>query len=185
MDILDINLAVKKAEQKLVKEGKIGNASYSKAASHVTVTTTPNEELGGLGVAIIEGTCAVQPTDLSVSLYNVVGDAVTPVDTREIKGVVRNAVHLGNRTLIGEENDKEHLDNIPWLVIIDFDKNATMFIDRHPREMEFEFSREFEQIKHIDQKYIPVMDSITMNGTDGKWYKLTDSDGSLNVAEVV
>lgn len=42
-----------------------------------------------------------------------------------------------------------------------------------------------ETIVPIDPKYLPPVDSITMNGADGKQYKLTVSGGALNIAEVV
>ena len=45
---------------------------------------------------------------------------------------------------------------------------------------------EFAETVHpIDPKYLPPVDSITMNGADGKQYKLTVSGGALNIAEVV
>lgn len=45
---------------------------------------------------------------------------------------------------------------------------------------------EFAETVHpIDQKYIPPVDSLTMNGADGKRYKLTVNNGSISVAEVV
>lgn len=45
---------------------------------------------------------------------------------------------------------------------------------------------EFAKTIHpIDQKFLPPVDSITMNGADGKQYKLTVSGGALNIAEVV
>ena len=183
MDILDISLAVKNAEQKLVKEGKIGMASVAEKQFSVTVTLAPNEELGNLNACIIEGTCEVEPTDLSASLYWYSDNNIRHrVDTAKIKGVVSGSVWLGNRNLLGEENDSEHLNDSPFLVIIDFNNNATLFIDRHPREMKFEISREYEEIKPIDQKYIPPMDSITLNGADGNKYKLTvDENGALAV----
>lgn len=40
-------------------------------------------------------------------------------------------------------------------------------------------------VKTIDPKFIPPMDSIILNGADGKQYKLTVSGGALNIAEVV
>ena len=43
---------------------------------------------------------------------------------------------------------------------------------------------QWETIHPIDQKFIPPVDSLTINGTDGKQYKLTISGGSLNIAEV-
>lgn len=42
-----------------------------------------------------------------------------------------------------------------------------------------------ETIHPIDQKFLPPVDIITMNGADGKQYKLTVSGGALNIAEVV
>lgn len=47
------------------------------------------------------------------------------------------------------------------------------------------FCLEYETIHPIDQKFLPPVDSITMNGADGKQYKLTVSGGALNIAEVV
>lgn len=45
---------------------------------------------------------------------------------------------------------------------------------------------EFAKTIHpIDPKFLPPVDSITMNGADGKQYKLTVSGGALNIAEVV
>lgn len=41
-----------------------------------------------------------------------------------------------------------------------------------------------EIVRPIDQKYIPAMDGITLNGTDGKQYKITAANGALKVTEV-
>ena len=42
-----------------------------------------------------------------------------------------------------------------------------------------------ETIVPIDPKFIPPVDSLTINGTDGKQYKLTVNNGAISVAEVV
>lgn len=42
-----------------------------------------------------------------------------------------------------------------------------------------------ETIVPIDPKFIPPMDSLTINGTDGKQYKLVVNNGAISVAEVV
>ena len=41
-----------------------------------------------------------------------------------------------------------------------------------------------ETIHAIDQKYIPAMDSLTLNGAGGKQYKVTVENGALAVTEV-
>lgn len=47
-------------------------------------------------------------------------------------------------------------------------------------------SIEFADTVHpIDPKFIPPVDSLTINGTDGKQYKLTVNNGAISVAEVV
>ena len=42
-----------------------------------------------------------------------------------------------------------------------------------------------ETIHPIDPKYLPPVDSLTMNGADGKQYKLTVNNGAISVSEVV
>ena len=42
-----------------------------------------------------------------------------------------------------------------------------------------------ETIVPIDPKFIPPVDSLTINGTDGKQYKLTVNNGAISVDEVV
>lgn len=42
-----------------------------------------------------------------------------------------------------------------------------------------------ETIHHINQKFIPPLDSLTLNGADGKQYRLTiDENGALVIAAI-
>lgn len=99
-----------------------------------------------------------------------------------------NAVLLGNASLYGFADTGE-----PFVVI--GMSNATMVGDLAMLDMEgnptgsashtFGLSVLTETIHTIDPKFIPPMDSLTINGTDGKRYKLTVNNGSISVAEVV
>ena len=68
-------------------------------------------------------------------------------------------------------------------MVISIPESGTYFAK--PNSDNFVISVSFETIHPIDPKYIPPVDSLTMNGADGKQYKLTVNNGAISVSEVV
>ena len=176
MDILTLYLAAKKAEQNLAESGKIASTSVNYRSETHKYTFVPNDDFGGLCAVMIDGTLGVKPSDFDLRFIWNSLELRVPFDGQNII--------FGNYDLAGLEvtNPDLHISSGSFLLVIDFMQNTTMVIAKNPGEHSFAMISHYEKIVPIDQKYIPPLDSLILNGADGQQYVVSvDEGGSLVV----
>lgn len=182
MDVIDINLAVSKAVNRTVaeleKDEKIGRVFpvFRAVTYDAGVTCNDNEEFPGIYTSLISTNTWVELTDVEV---RITWDGVKHryVIDKSFSGAWR----FGNKSLVKEDEDTGE----PFLIIVDFDQEAVLVIAETPGFHSLIVECYEGKVTPIDPKFIPTVDSLTINGTDGKQYKLTVNNGAISVDEVV
>lgn len=182
MDLIDISLGAEEAVSMLEESGRVGRSLTNKewwissTVNGASYDFVASEEFGGLFV--VHGNSInnfVKPTDFDVTVRWDDKDYYCKINSME------TAAFIGNQSLSGDGNNTGE----PFFIIIDWDDVNTLIISETEGEHYLNICRYYKTIAPTDPKYLPPVDSITMNGADGKQYKLTVSGGALNIAEVV
>lgn len=150
MDIIDITLAAKKAIAQLEDSGKVAKTRATNTNKRIYCTPEPNEEMGGLRVAMVEGTLGIKETDNSFTIDFRFGDGMyynlverTPVTS---------PIWAGNLGLAGMGDDTGEF----ICVGVDFDNNMSLVISAVEGTVELWVDTYFDQIEStIDPKYLP------------------------------
>ena len=181
MSIIDAIMGKNMAIDELAKDGRV--ASFIKRSTQsekYEISTETNEEMGGLCVSIVQGTFGVKETDDYVSL--ILGDDFNYLPYWCDYQPVTSPMYIGNKGLAFPDEENT---GVGLLVLIDFSQNTSLVITNSPKIVKMKVVRYFRDIVPIDPKYLPSVDSITMNGADGNQYKLTvNESGELAVTAV-
>ena len=99
---------------------------------------------------------------------------------------IQKAVAIGNSRVVNSSGN----DTGEPFVIIYTTRSGSSYCNAFGwttgNEASFTIEQEVKAIIPIDPKYIPTMDNLTINGVDGKQYKLTvDENGALVTTAVV
>lgn len=132
----------------------------------------PNPEYGNLPVQVVSASFG-SGADLE---YIVWWDGV---EYRNSYDISIGSSRIGNMSLIGDGDDTGE----PFAILNDYSQNVMLVIAAEPGLHKYRIQRNFKVIIPIDQKFIPPMDSIILNGADGKQYKLSVNESGELVTE--
>ena len=150
MDVLTLAMAANKAVGVLENGGRIAKLTKTTRQHTFSVSLEEMDGVEGAYGAIIEGTLGVKESDSAVSIhykadhnrYHKMCDDVP----------VESPLWIGNRGLA--DPAAENTTGM-WLVIIDFDKNASLILCKAKVSYEFTVVIDYDKITPIDPKYLP------------------------------
>ena len=128
MDIIDISLGAKKAVSQLEDDGRVAKKTVnSRFTDPVSMSLVPNEELGGLTMAQVEGTLGVELTDTSVKFLQYHSEGYWEIPNSEGKEEpqpIASPLWYGNLGLVGMGDDTGGR----ICICVDFEQNASLII---------------------------------------------------------